>query len=173
MEIIKTLMREHRDILQKIDRFTRQLEEQSCTKEDIKFHLDYIKVYVDGYHHAKEECALYPWMAEKSPELEHGPLSVMLSDHSKGRSSIKSCYSILSKLGDSLSDELYKSLYREVSHFSDHMYAHIQKEDNVLYKMAKKLNHEHGGGDEYCRPILDEIESEMKDDIKIFLRCEK
>lgn len=136
----------------------------------LSFLIDYITIYVDGYHHAKEEEVLFPWMLEKNPNLKFGPIGVMLGDHDHGRALIKQSKEYLGQIQSSTEDnESLPGLQQTLGEFIQHLSAHIDKEDNVLYQMAEQLNNQFQDGDTLMNPILEEIELKMKETIRPFI----
>ena len=97
--------------------------------------LRFIHGYADSHHHAKEEDLLFPWMRSLSPQLEAGPLAVMLTDHEHGRGFVAAMAAALDTGATDAfvaNGEAYASLIAR----------HIWKEDHILYPMADAL----GGG---------------------------
>lgn len=100
--------------------------------------IDFIKVFADQGHHAKEEDLLFPAMESKGFSHDNGPVAVMLDEHRIGRDHIKA-------LGDAVAQ--YKSGNTEVTeniiaHSGDYVALlrnHIDKEDNILFTMADKV----------------------------------
>lgn len=168
MEIIDTLMNEHKHIVSKMGAFSKGYESFCNDQEHIKYYLDFFRIYVDGYHHAKEEKALFPWMLEKNPALKNGPIGVMLMDHEQGRDLIKGTYLLLDKV-EATNNPVKNQILSNMNQFFDHLYGHIQKEDNILYSIAESLNAQSKDGDEWMRTILKDIESTMGQEIQRFL----
>lgn len=97
--------------------------------------VDFIREFADGCHHAKEEGLLFPKLIEKGMPGKQGPIGVMLMEHEKGRSYVK---------GMAEGIESYKSgnkaslqdVYQNMNGYITLLRDHIQKENNILFRMA-------------------------------------
>lgn len=92
--------------------------------------IDFVRVFADGCHHAKEERTLFPRMREHGIPEEGGPLGVMLQEHDMGRAYIRQLEEAIERddraqIIEALRD--YVSLLRQ----------HIAKENDVLFPMAE------------------------------------
>lgn len=142
MNYTEQLKDEHKGIklmLQIIGRICDMLESgKNIDPEHLEQIVEFIKVFADQCHHAKEEDLLFPAMEKAGIPREGGPIGVMLSEHTLGRTYVR-------KLGDAVGD--YKAGNRQASHtiienaraYITLLSQHIDKEDNVLYPMADKL----------------------------------
>ena len=103
-----------------------------------EFILEFLKVFVDKCHHAKEEELLFPVLEAMGVPNEGGPIGAMLHDHSKGRGFIKS-------MGDAFSEYKHgeESALGEIIHNAQEyvslLFDHIDKENTVLFAMAEKI----------------------------------
>lgn len=97
-----------------------------------------IRNYADGFHHAKEENLLFPLMVTKGFSNDQSPVSVMLHDHEEGRNFVKSMSDGIDKFKEGDSSEL-PEVYRNMQSYIDLIRAHIEKENNVLFKMADRV----------------------------------
>jgi hemerythrin-like domain-containing protein len=97
--------------------------------------LGFLGDFADKCHHGKEEDLLFPAMEEAGIPREGGPIGVMLLEHVQGREHIQAMRSAASgyKGGEP----------GQSSHFVRHGRAyvsllnqHIEKENNVLFRMA-------------------------------------
>ena len=97
-----------------------------------------IKSFADGFHHAKEETLLFPLLVEKGFSLEQGPVGVMLNEHVQGRNYVKGMAEniALYKTGDLNSLSL---IYQNMKGYIDLLRNHINKENNILFKMADRV----------------------------------
>ncbi len=96
--------------------------------------LEFLKVFVDKCHHAKEEELLFPALAAAGVPKD-GPIAVMLYEHDMGRNNIKAMNAAFAgyMAGDrSLSKDIVKNGHGYISLLRDH----IEKENNVLFVMA-------------------------------------
>lgn len=99
---------------------------------------DFIAGFADGCHHRKEEEHLFPALEDAGLPRFGGPLGVMLGEHEDGRRYTASLREAGEKLaaGDAAAAAMvvesalgYATLLRQ----------HIQKEDRVLFVMAKRM----------------------------------
>ncbi len=83
------LILEHETILvslRVIDVISDRLESgKDIPVEDIKAPVEFLKIFVDKFHHCKEECILYPALQESGVHNQNGPIGMMLFEHDKGR----------------------------------------------------------------------------------------
>jgi hemerythrin-like domain-containing protein len=99
--------------------------------------LEFLKVFVDKCHHAKEEELLFPALVAAGVPKD-GPVAVMLHEHEIGRNHIKAMNEAFVGYiaGDiSLSKKIMQNLHGYISLLRDH----IEKENNVLFMMADNL----------------------------------
>ena len=103
-----------------------------------KMALDFVRHFADQCHHIKEEKVLFPALEEHGIPTEGGPVGMMLQEHEEGRSYVRAMFDALGKIeaGDrsaqaALCDNAkqYLRLLRE----------HIQKEDDILFRMADEV----------------------------------
>jgi len=97
--------------------------------------LEFIKVFADKCHHAKEEDLLFPAMEKAGIPKEGGPVGVMLLEHDEGRQYVKA-------MGEGIA-QYAKGDLRAGSKIAENarnyvalLSQHIDKEDNILYPMA-------------------------------------
>ncbi|MEK7691315.1 MAG: hemerythrin domain-containing protein [Bdellovibrionota bacterium] len=126
---------------------TPQTELQSC--------LRFFGEYADTYHHAKEEKIYFPWLVRMQPDLEEGPVAVMLYEHDVGRKLMRSAQSSLDR-GDRLEAARYFAEFRNL------LREHIFKEDNILYAMADRVAQENNGDSEML-PQFEAVARELRE----------
>jgi hemerythrin-like domain-containing protein len=97
--------------------------------------LEFLKVFVDRCHHAKEEDFLFPALERAGIPREGGPIGVMLSEHVKGREFIRGMSDAAEgcKRGDR--DAVGRFL-ANARGYTELLLEHIEKEDDILYPMA-------------------------------------
>jgi hemerythrin-like domain-containing protein len=136
MQVTDELMNEHQFILKYIDLMERYIEFSKTNKcENILLGKaqDFISFFIefmDTYHHAKEENALFKYLQEPGVLSHCNPLPVMMSDHDNGRMYLRN---INSALVTNDPETLCENAYA----FSHLLKQHIYKEDNILYPMAE------------------------------------
>ncbi|MFV0554652.1 MAG: hemerythrin domain-containing protein [Mangrovibacterium sp.] len=134
-DITQTLKDEHQNILRVL-----QVAEQKCTDMehgkaiDSDFFLrlfDFISIYADKFHHAKEEDVLFKAMLENAQHLHCNPVPVMLYEHDEGRK-------FLQEMRHALAQNQKQELLFATRCYIDLLSNHIYKEDQVLYPMAEE-----------------------------------
>jgi hemerythrin-like domain-containing protein len=136
---IDTLMHEHRVIEKVLDAL------QGCAataksggqveRTTVLEFAEFFKNFADKCHHGKEEDRLFAALVEHGFPKEHGPIAVMLAEHSMGRDHVGVLAEIGNGKGPLTADER-RLLCVHAEAYSMMLKAHIQKEDNVLYPMA-------------------------------------
>lgn len=98
--------------------------------------LEFFQIFVDKCHHGKEEDLLFPAMIQAGIP-EQGPIEVMLSEHTTGRSHIKAISQAFTrfKSGDTAAAA---TIAHECEQYISLMVDHIYKENNILYPMGEK-----------------------------------
>jgi hemerythrin-like domain-containing protein len=99
---------------------------------------EFFRNFADKCHHGKEEDRLFASMVRHGFPQEHGPIAVMLAEHTAGRAHVGA----LSRIGERsgpLSEEERRTLSEHAQAYYALLRAHIQKEDNVLYPMAAQM----------------------------------
>ena len=139
MRCTDELKREHVHIkagLHVLEAMAGLLERGGAVAEaDLDAVVEFLSVYADRCHHAKEEDCLFPALLAKGMPKEGGPIGIMLEEHVTGRA-------FVAKLRDAISGRRagradasggfvtaargYVGLLRE----------HIEKEDDMLFPMA-------------------------------------
>ena len=133
-ETSKILSNEHKDILKVVGALEveiGQLNDKNIDETFFKKVIDFIKNYVDKFHHAKEEDILFKEFNKCAEEggVHCNPVEQMLFEHDEGRKNIKIMESGLNeKNKDKIIEGAkgYAQLIRE----------HISKEDCILYPLA-------------------------------------
>ena len=100
--------------------------------------LVFFRHFADQCHHFKEEKVLFPALEEHGIPREGGPVGMMLMEHEEGRAHVRSMIAAIELLetGNAAAQDLllsharaYVTLLRE----------HIQKEDDILFRMADEV----------------------------------
>ncbi len=97
--------------------------------------LEFLRVFVDTCHHAKEEDILFPALERAGIPREGGPTGVMLREHAMGRELVRGMTEALPGIrrGDAAAVTRFVRSARE---YRELLLAHIEKEDTVLYPIA-------------------------------------
>lgn len=169
MKCTEILMLEHQVILKRMDILRKDLENGFPDNIDkVEKHCEFIGKYADSFHHAKEEEIYFKWIIEKQPSMEFGPVNVMLSEHNIGRGYVQSAIDGINahKEGDSSQLAVVKD---GLNSFIDLIVPHIDKEDQILYKMAESLNLRSGDGDELMLEKFDSVAKKYESEISQFI----
>ncbi len=133
MKATEQLKEEHKIIkvmLEILEAICRKLEKgEDVPKEHLEGVVEFIKVFADKCHHGKEEDLLFPAMEEAGIPKEGGPIGVMLEEHNMGRDYVKG-------MSKSFSSQDFKKFIENARGYIELLEQHIDKEDNILYKMA-------------------------------------
>lgn len=98
---------------------------------------DFFSTFVDRCHHGKEEERLFPALEKVGVSREGGPVGVMLKEHQQGRDLVAKMRVAVSQYENGDKDSALKF----TQHANDYIALldfHIDKENNVLFPMAKK-----------------------------------
>lgn len=170
METIQILMEEHQIILGKLNELADLIRSDKLDKTKSHFYLDFVREYVDLYHHDKEEKILFKWMVENQPDLQGGPINCMLDEHDKGRLLIQHAKLLTENLNPD--SELYEKtkveLHQTLFEFIDILTMHIEKEDSILYKMAESVNQRTQNGDESMLNAINAISETHKETVSVY-----
>ena len=131
----QNLENDHIYILRLCDVMLAMVEKQSVDTSHFELVIDLIRKFADGTHHAKEEDLLFPLMGEKGFSSKQGPVAVMLHEHEQGRNFVKEASEGIQKLKDGDSEAL-QSIYKNISGYALLLQGHIDKENNILFRMA-------------------------------------
>lgn len=99
--------------------------------------LEFLKIFVDKCHHAKEEDLLFPAMERAGVPNEGGPIGVMLAEHVQGRGYIKGMSEAFAEFGKD--NSALSSMVEKSRDYIDLLTRHIEKENNILFAMADKV----------------------------------
>jgi len=100
--------------------------------------LDFLTTFTDHRHHQKEEKFLFPALGMHGLPRDRGPIGIMLQEHCSGRALITHMKRAANGYRDKESragDQFVESAREYVALIREH----IQKEDNVLFKVAQTL----------------------------------
>ena len=136
------LSQEHRIIELKLDELERQLRRiragERFPRAFFDEALDFFRNFADGCHHAKEENLLFPRMKERGVPEQGGPIGVMLAEHDQGRGYLKAVRENLQAASQE-SPEAISAVLNNAGSYIVMLRQHIQKEDNILFRMARMV----------------------------------
>jgi hemerythrin-like domain-containing protein len=100
--------------------------------------LDFIRHFADQCHHCKEEQVLFPALEAHGIPTEGGPVGMMLVEHEEGRALVRAMLDGLARIeaGD---DSAEAGLFDSAGQYLRLLREHIQKEDEVLFRMADEV----------------------------------
>lgn len=96
-----------------------------------------MKIFIDKFHHGKEEDLLFPAMQKAGVHREPGPIGELMIDHIKGRSLAREM---------NLAAERYRKydrgaparFVRSAKSYISLLGEHIRKEDEIYFPLAEK-----------------------------------
>lgn len=116
----------------------RMTARQSVQRQDLDNVIDFLNVFVDQCHHAKEEQMLFPELEAVGIPKNGGPIGVMLAEHELGREYIRNINKELLNYGSADPSQLTE-LTGYVEAYIELLNEHIHKENDILFEMADKL----------------------------------
>jgi hemerythrin-like domain-containing protein len=97
--------------------------------------LDFIRHFADGCHHLKEEKILFPAMEERGVPRDGGPIGMMLMEHEEGRTYVRAMLAAIA-LVETKNEAAKEILVDKAKAYLRLLKDHIQKEDEILFKIA-------------------------------------
>lgn len=100
--------------------------------------ISFFRLYVDAFHHGKEEDVLFPEMGNQGVPYDGGPIAVMLYEHGQGRALIGQMAESLpeARRGDAGARSALLGAGRA---YIDLIRSHIGKEDMIVFEMADQV----------------------------------
>ncbi len=99
--------------------------------------IDFIRNFADKCHHLKEEQILFPALEEHGIPREGGPVGMMLLEHEEGRALVRAMTEALPRAGVDPTAEV--ALKQNARAYLRLLREHIQKEDEILFKIAEDV----------------------------------
>ncbi|MBE7451324.1 MAG: hemerythrin domain-containing protein [Kofleriaceae bacterium] len=141
-ELLTTLVAEHvhiRRVLGALHDFAAyHVVDDPAPRPIIGQFVTYLREYVDGVHHHKEEDHLFEAMIRAGLPRDAGPIGCMRHDHDVGRGHVAVLADLAAGRGPLVGPDLV-ALARAVPAYVRLLTDHIHKENNVLYPMAEQL----------------------------------
>lgn len=136
MKTTDLLMEEHRHILRALDVMehmaARADQGERLDQNDVESVLSFLRFFADDHHQTKEESILFPALLKASRAEEHACLCRMTFEHNQQRSLVEG-------IEDALHTRKGSDFVYYVRRLSNIVRAHIEEEDNVLFKHADAL----------------------------------
>lgn len=98
----------------------------------------FMRGFVDGCHHMKEEKVLFVAMAEHGVPTHAGPLPVMLNEHDQGRKLAQALAEAAPGLGSGGQNERVEVI-ETARAYTRLLRHHIAKENGILFPMANQI----------------------------------
>ena len=137
---VDSMMREHELIVEVLAALQAMAEKLAAGEEvarrDVADFGRFFRDFADKCHHGKEEDRLFVKMVEAGFPKDGGPIAVMLAEHDAGRQEVRGLLAIGTGAGP-LSEVERARAIECAGQFVPLLYAHIQKENNILYPMAQ------------------------------------
>ncbi|MDP4267783.1 MAG: hemerythrin domain-containing protein [Bacteroidota bacterium] len=168
MKATEQLKAEHEGIkliLKVMERISNKLEmEKNFLPNDLKRIIEFMKLFVYKCHHSKEEKILFPALEKAGIKNVDGPIEIILNEHPISKLLLSNLEMSLNKFIDreSGSEEL---VIKEIRNFICLMNNHINKENEILFLMAKKALSNERQEELYFK--LEEYEERTVDSCKI------
>ena len=142
MHPTEVLSQEHRAIENVLDAMEEQIgaarSGRAFPRRFFDEALDFFVNFADGCHHAKEENLLFPRMKERGVPERGGPIGVMLAEHDQGRAYLRAVRENLDA-AERGSEEARERVFASAAAYIAMLRQHIQKEDNILFRMARMV----------------------------------
>jgi hemerythrin-like domain-containing protein len=100
--------------------------------------LDFIRHFADECHHFKEEKVLFPALEEHGIPRDGGPVGMMLMEHEEGRSYVRAMAAAISLI-EAKNEAAKENLLTSAQAYCRLLREHIQKEDEILFRMADEV----------------------------------
>ena len=154
MRLLEEMAEEHRlvdRVSGSLIRFAEMALKIETTDRDVADFVQFLSVYVGGYHHEREEQVLFPALVERAEVPgERGPIPVMLADH-------RASAAMVGEFEAATADpEAAADVARRLAH---HLWEHTDKEDSVLFPEAEQRLIRGGVADLEGRPPTVEEET--------------
>jgi hemerythrin-like domain-containing protein len=142
MKTIELMVDEHRYI-KRILAVVRKLCYKVLKNEPLDYSnfyeiIDFVRNYADKHHHSKEEAVLFKKINEHmNVPTGQGPIIGMLGEHESGRNFIRNLEAAVKEYQKG-KDEARLDIIANAICYTDLLYSHIEKEDNVIFVFAEK-----------------------------------
>jgi hemerythrin-like domain-containing protein len=138
---VDLLKQEHRlieKVLSALEQKVQNMHRGGFPLEFFQDALDFFANFADACHHFKEEDTLFPLLKQRGIPEEGGPIGCMLHEHGFGRSCLKGIRERLPE-ASSGSESAQAEIRDYATQYISMLRQHIQKEDNVLFRMAEHV----------------------------------
>lgn len=140
--ITRTLVEEHQLILRMIALLEKNAPRTAeGNYRNWQFYLDgidFIRLYADHFHHAKEEDVLFKALVDNGMPKENSPVAAMLMEHDQGRKFVRAMESAVHEAQAGRTD-IYHAIAENAIGYTALLRDHISKEDDILYPLAERV----------------------------------
>ena len=141
MHVVQQLTQEHRLIRQYLDNLAYALERlehgQRPPKEFFENALLFMRDFIDGFHHYKEEHQLFVALAAKTKGKYDGALDSLRYQHERGRALVATIAGALQ--GYNKGDERdVLTVMENASALASLLRQHVNREDSQIYPVCRK-----------------------------------
>lgn len=139
MYATEVLKQEHRvieRILPVLEEAAGRLAKGSVVDEDVfpKI-IDFMRVFADRCHHAKEEAELFPVLKEAGVDTEGGLIGALMDEHEEARALVGKLAGLSGSLDE---EETAAEIDATVRVYSRLLRMHIEKEDITLFPLVDR-----------------------------------
>lgn len=114
------------------------LSKDKISPEVVEELAEFLSKFADQCHHGKEELILFPLMEKRGVPVWGGPIGVMTCEHGMGRYFLRNLQRAVKKYKEGQRDAI-----NEITDYAESYYRllleHIDKENNVLFPMAREV----------------------------------
>jgi hemerythrin-like domain-containing protein len=100
--------------------------------------VEFINEFADRFHHGKEEAYLFPALERRGIVRRGGPLAAIHSQHEIERELTAEMRRALEQYKD-LHSESRQNFVKAARRYVDHLIAHMQTEDSILFRLAEEI----------------------------------
>lgn len=140
MYATEVLKQEHRVI----ERMLPVLEEaagrldhgRNVDKDIFPLILDFMRVFADRCHHAKEEAELFPFLEKSGVDAEGGLIGALKDEHEEARTLVKDLAAAVDNIGE---EEAAAEIDAIARIYCKLLRMHIEKEDITLFPLTDRV----------------------------------
>ena len=147
------LVEDHNHILEALDLIPVYLDKLSkgeLEPRHVERLIEFLSHFADRCHHGKEEDILFPLMERRGAGFWEGPLGVMTCEHGMGRYLLRNARNSVRRYASG-DGEALRALRHYLEGYRRLLTQHIDKENNILFPMARQLVREGEGLEEAHR----------------------
>ncbi len=111
---------------------------EPAERADLERMVEFLRVFADRCHHAKEEDLLFPALEAAGVAREGGPIGVMLAEHARGRELIRAMEDALEGWAGDPNGARHR-FAAAARAYASLLEQHIEKEQGVLFAMAERV----------------------------------